>query len=371
MSGHHRPRFHVRPASGWVNDPNAPVQVGGTYHLFCQHNPGGPVHGEVHWAHFSSRDLVHWTTHPIALAPRPGGPDEGGCWSGSAVLVDGEPWLVYSGYLDHARHQTVCVARPLPGWERWVPAQDTAVMQTPPEAGELTEFRDPFVWAAPDGYRMLMGAGYRDCSGVALLYRSQDLRSWTAMGPFCGARHPVVAGHDTGDVWECPQLLVRGRQALLVLSAWRTDGGPSHVMYASGRLVDDRLEPDVVGRLDHGPDFYAPALTVDSTGRCVLWGGPGRLAPTPTWLRTAGPACSPSPGSSGWLRTAHPGRCPLPSWRACAAREDAATASACSPASRRCWTVPPAVPWTSWPGSPRGRPAGCGWGCWPPPTAAS
>lgn len=272
MSGHHRPGFHVRPASGWVNDPNAPIQVDGTYHLFCQHNPGGPVHGDVHWAHFSSRDLVHWTTHPIALAPRPGGPDEAGCWSGSAVLIDGEPWLLYSGYLDHTPHQTVCLARPRPGWERWVPAQETAVMQAPPEAEELAEFRDPFVWAAPDGYRMLMGAGYRDGSGVALLYRSEDLRSWTAMGPFCSAQHPVVAGHDTGEVWECPQLLVRGQQALLVLSAWRTDGGPSHVMYVSGRLVDDRLDPDLVGRLDHGPDFYAPALTVDSTGRCVLWG---------------------------------------------------------------------------------------------------
>lgn len=76
-------------------------------------------------------------------------------------------------------------------------------MQTPPEAAELTEFRDPFVWAAPDAYRMLIGADYRDGSGVALLYRSQDLRSWTAMGPFCSARRSVVAGHDTGDVWEC------------------------------------------------------------------------------------------------------------------------------------------------------------------------
>ena len=26
MGEHHRPGFHVRPASGWVNDPNAPVQ---------------------------------------------------------------------------------------------------------------------------------------------------------------------------------------------------------------------------------------------------------------------------------------------------------------------------------------------------------
>ncbi len=271
MSGSHRPGFHVRPASGWVNDPNAPIQVDGTYHLFCQHNPGGTAHGDVHWAHFSSQDLVHWTTHPIALAPRPGGPDADGCWSGSAVLVDGEPWLVYSGYLDGVEHQTVCLARPVPG-ERWVPCPETAVLERPPEALELAVFRDPFVWRSSDGYRMLVGGGYRDGTGVVLQYGSSDLRAWTALGPFCSAAHPVVAGRDTGDAWECPQLLVREDRALLVISAWRHSGGPAHVEYVSGILVGDRLEPLGVGRFDHGPDFYAPALTVEDTGRCLLWG---------------------------------------------------------------------------------------------------
>ena len=271
MSRHHLPRFHVRPTQGWVNDPNAPVQVNGIWHLFCQHNPGGTAHGDVHWAHFSSPDLVDWTTHPIALAPRPGGPDADGCWSGSAVLVDGAPWLVYSGHLDGVEHQTVCVARPLPGLEEWVPMPD-AVMARPPEAEDLAVFRDPFVWRVGDGFRMLVGGGYRDGTGVALLYGSSDLLSWTPLGPFCSASDPVADRRDTGEAWECPQLLIRDDRALLVISAWRVDGGPSHVEYVAGRLSGDRLEPDGAGRLDHGPDLYAPALTVDASGRCLLWG---------------------------------------------------------------------------------------------------
>lgn len=271
MSEHHRPGFHVRPASGWVNDPNAPVVIDGRYHLFCQHNPGGTDHGDVHWAHFSSADLLHWTTHPIALTPRPGGPDEGGCWSGSAVVVDGQAWLVYSGNLDDAEHQTVCLARPAPGALRWAPHPE-AVMQRPPEGAELAVFRDPFVQVVDGGYRMLVGGGYRDGTGVVLQYRSQDLVTWTAMGPFCTAADCVVSGRDTGDAWECPQLLVRGDRGLLIISAWRHGSGPSHVEYVTGQLAGDRLEPDGAGRLDHGPDFYAPALTLDPTGRCLLWG---------------------------------------------------------------------------------------------------
>ena len=133
-------------------------------------------------------------------------------------------------------------------------------------------FRDPFVRRVDGGYTMLVGGGYRDGTGVVLQYRSQDLLTWTAMGPFCTAADAVVSGRDTGDAWECPQLLVRGDRGLLIISAWRQGSGPSHVEYVTGRLVGDRLEPDGAGRLDHGPDFYAPALTVDPTGRCLLWG---------------------------------------------------------------------------------------------------
>ena len=271
MSAHHRPTFHVRPATGWINDPNAPVFVDGLYHLFCQHNPGGAAHRDVHWAHFSSADLVHWTTHPIALAPTPGGPDEDGCWSGSAVLVDGRPWLVYSGNLAGSEHQTVCVARPAPDGLRWV-KEPRAVLERPPEHADLAVFRDPFVQAVDGGYRMLVGGGYRNGTGVVLQYRSQDLLTWSAGGPFSAASDDVVSARDTGDAWECPQLLVDGDRALLVVSAWRHVTGPSHVEFVAGRLAGDRLQPDGAGRLDHGPDFYAPALTVDDAGRCLLWG---------------------------------------------------------------------------------------------------
>ena len=73
-----RPALHPRPASGWVNDPHAGVRLDGTFHLFCQWNPDSTRHENVHWAHLTSPDLVHWEVHPPALAPTPGGPDADG-----------------------------------------------------------------------------------------------------------------------------------------------------------------------------------------------------------------------------------------------------------------------------------------------------
>src|SRR5918993_5945456 len=85
----HRPLYHFLPASNWMNDPNGLIQWEGTYHLFYQTNPNGPIHGTIHWGHASSDDLVYWTDLPLALSPTPGGPDQEGCYSGCAVNNDG------------------------------------------------------------------------------------------------------------------------------------------------------------------------------------------------------------------------------------------------------------------------------------------
>src|SRR4051812_11081423 len=81
----HRPRYHFLPLANWMNDPNGLIQWQGEYHMFYQYNPLAATHGGIHWGHAISRDLVHWTHLPLALAPTPGGPDEDGCWSGCIV----------------------------------------------------------------------------------------------------------------------------------------------------------------------------------------------------------------------------------------------------------------------------------------------
>ena len=93
-----RPAYHYQPPSKWMNDPNGTIYWKGRYHLFYQHNPDGPWHGNIHWGHASSEDLVHWTDHPIALSPGPDGPDRLHCYSGTAfVNADGVPTHIYHG----------------------------------------------------------------------------------------------------------------------------------------------------------------------------------------------------------------------------------------------------------------------------------
>ena len=61
------------------------------FQFFPSHHPN-PIIG-----HVASRDLVHWTRLPVALA-NDSWWDRVAIWTGSATIVSGVPWLVYPGH---------------------------------------------------------------------------------------------------------------------------------------------------------------------------------------------------------------------------------------------------------------------------------
>ena len=269
------PRFHVRPARGWLNDPNGVTRHRGRWHVFYQHNPARAQHGDIAWGHVSSGDLVRWTDHPVAFGPQPGGPDRGGCWSGSWLPWLDVPAVVYTGIETGQERSTVCVRTAYDDdLDRW---SDPVVVAREPVGAGVLAMRDPapFTW---QGRRYaLLGAAMTDGSAALLLFSADDPLDWRYEGVWLDQRDPLVAGLAPADVWECPQLVPFGDAAVLVLSL-QTDRRLEDVVHLVGALGTDPVTglPSFTaragGRLDHGPDFYAPLVVADDPADPLLLG---------------------------------------------------------------------------------------------------
>ena len=275
-----RPRLHFTPHSGWINDPHGVVFADGRYHLFFQYNPAGTVWSEdVHWGHAVSDDLLTWQERPVALAPADG---EAGCWSGSLVFDGDEPVIVYTRVEgpDRALGQ-VALARGSAGLETWRRDPAEAVVPGPPDGLDVTAFRDPYVWRAGDGWRMIVGASLAGVDGAALQYSSADLVDWTCDGVLAQRPTTASAGVRTGAMWECPQLFELDGSWVLLFSVW-ADDVLHHVAYGVGDYDGRRFAARSWHRFGHGDLMYATTTFLDADGRrCAL-----------SWLR--------STEGSGW-----------------------------------------------------------------------
>jgi beta-fructofuranosidase len=267
----HRPQYHFLPPANWMNDPNGLIQWKGQIHLFYQYNPHGAFHGTIHWGHAVSRDLVHWQDQPIALAPTPGNPDEGGCWSGCAVDDNGLPTLVYTGI----HPQVVCLATSSDGLIHWEKYPGNPVIDgPPPDLRPLAggQFRDPFVWKEGKRWYMVIGSMQEGAGGMVLLYRSEDLRRWEYL-------HPLLVGdiHQTGQLWtgsmwECPNFFPLENRHVLIVSHQAPENVLMYPSYYVGEYRELRFYPEVHDILVRGEFFYAPQVLQLRDGRQVLWG---------------------------------------------------------------------------------------------------
>lgn len=268
MLDHQFPRFHVRPPTGYVNDPNGPVFVDGRYHLYFQYVYDTPRRGPVVWGHASSADLVTWHLHRPALSPHPQSQDRDGCWSGNTVLVGRELVAFYSGSRAGTPYQSVLAANSTDGGSSFG-APRPVVPDPAPEEG-VVEYRDPFVWREPDDtWSMVVGSGGPD-GGDARLYVSTDLQDWKHLGPYVAGLPDLDRDVELADIWECPQVLTSGDRDALLVSTMRAGGGTiGRVVALTGPRVDGRLAVERIHYVDHGQNFYAASVLRDDG---LVWG---------------------------------------------------------------------------------------------------
>lgn len=279
--GRFRPRFHLAPPVGWLNDPNGLCQYQGLYHAFFQYSPFDTEGGLKLWGHSTSHDLLRWEYQGAALYPdQPF--DCHGVYSGSALVEEDRISFYYTGnvkldgdydYVKTGREANTVLVESRDGRTF---GRKHLLMKNEDYPSDVTRHvRDPKVWKEEGTYYMVQGARRQDDVGECLLFESGDGKTWNL-------KNRITTGEPFGFMWECPDYFVIGEKQLLCASVQGLSGEEwkNRNVYQSGyfevegpvtgscRLSDYRL-------WDYGFDYYAPQSFETEDGRRiqVAWMG--------------------------------------------------------------------------------------------------
>lgn len=256
-------KYHFRPKTGWINDPNGLVFFQGYYHAFYQHAPHQryPFVEPMYWGHARTKDFLSWEELPLALCPTEPY-DKDGCWSGTALSKDGVLYLFYASICrkegEDTPTQSVSLATSRDGihFEKY---EGNPVISGFPSDG-CPDFRDPAVAKIGDKYVLVMASGHVESKKARLLlYESPDLLSWEYQG--------ILAEWDDARYAECPSIMPFGEKVLLSASVCHFDRNYFSAML--GTLEGGHFTPEISASIDRGPDQYAGQIFRDDQGRCI------------------------------------------------------------------------------------------------------
>ena len=260
------PGYHLSAPTQWMNDPQRPIFLGGTWSMWYLHNADHPTGNGTDWRRATSTDLVSW--HDAGTSIRKYTDRLGDIESGSAVVdVSGSAGLGAGAVVAMATQQADGVQRQSlfvshDGGATFTPVPGNPVIDNPgTQAGK--DFRDPKIIRddAHAQWVMVLAEGHR-----LGFYTSTDLRRWTY-------RSDVAVAHL--GVLECPDLFAldldgdpdRRTWVLMASANGAARGRTTGVAYWTGTWDGTRFEGDGAAErwLDHGPDFYAAVTWEDGT----------------------------------------------------------------------------------------------------------
>ena len=316
----YRPRYHMSPTVGWMNDPNGLIFFGGQYHLYYQANPYRTKPGKMVWGHFVSSDLISFRDLGIALAPSGIGEN---AYSGGAIEEAGEINIFYTLHDEKKAEAIRYDGDIMEGDEiltevenekrktafRILETTDTKTEEiyhsssrdgmtfekgdlvfdnkTLPEGISQADFRDPCPVKINDTYYIFVGG--KDLSvnkGVIIVLKGKTLKHFEfafLLGPY----------YELGDMAECPSYMrIDGKDVILVCGSntVRRENDFRNIN-CSVAVVGDldfekgEMKVDFIKEIDKGDSFYAPQFIREAekptmVGWMEMW---GKKYPTSKW----------------------------------------------------------------------------------------
>ncbi len=258
-----RPVYHFTPEKNWTNDPNGLIYLNGVYHLYNQQNPFENKWGHMSWGHATSKDLVHWTHHPIAIPEKidkdttwifsgcavwDKNNTSGFCTNGSCIVA------IYTADQPNLKKESQFIAYSNDGGMTYTNYEKNPVIDL-----QKRDFRDPNVIWLDKEKKWLMTVAMPHDHKVRF-YGSSNLKDWDLLSEF-GEQG------DTRKIWECPSLTplpVDGSTAqtkwLLMVSSGNQDAQTGMQYFIGdfdGKAFTNSNSADTKMFVDYGSTYYA------------------------------------------------------------------------------------------------------------------
>ncbi|NLG26283.1 MAG: family 43 glycosylhydrolase [Chloroflexi bacterium] len=268
--------------------PNGEFYVGdcmpfyhdGVYHLYWlldekHHQALGGLGGHQ-WAHASTRDLVHWEHHPLAIAIS--APWEGSICTGSTLYHEGTYYAFYATRRpDRTQHLSLATSSDGVGFAKQAPNP----WLVPPPGYSPYDYRDPHVFRDPETglFHLLVTASLANPplagrGGCLAHLVSADLREWRQEEPFAMPGYVGAPECPEHFAWRGWYYLVysqhgraRYRMSRSPLGPWTRptvdtfDGAMARVQktapFTGDRRIGVAFVPTRQGDRDDGPSQYA------------------------------------------------------------------------------------------------------------------
>ena len=242
----YRNQYHYSVKDGWGNDLNGLVKYKGTYHMFYQFYDDTKW-GPMHWAHATSKDLIHWEEQPIALYPDANGAMFSGCIvadekNTSGLFGDGNEGGLVALITADGNGQRIKVAYSTDEGKTWKKT-NKIVADWSKDPLNNRDFRDPKVFRWENKWFMVIAGG------PLRIYSSDNLTDWKCESTYadlhteCPDLYPIET--KDGVKW----VLSRGGRFYKVGDFKQVDG--------KWKFVADEAYKNSDGVMNFGKDSYA------------------------------------------------------------------------------------------------------------------
>jgi beta-fructofuranosidase len=221
----------------------------------------------MHWGHAVSDDLIKWEHLPVALAPDSEF-DKDGCFSGTALILDGKLYLMYTGVHDGKQEQCIAFSTDGLKFEKYAGNPVIGEKNLAPDVN-INDFRDPKIIKRGENFYCIIGANSK-----AVVYKSKDMYEWEYTGDLLDKK--------LGDMWECPDYFEESGETVFIASVCGANqenkdinkfifsANPTYFMLDSNNLENLPVKYKYFDELENGFDFYAPQVLQSPENKNII-----------------------------------------------------------------------------------------------------